>query len=639
MAEKRKFHLGRLRRGYVVFLHDIVMAAGSFALTIYLRTGDDFHDVWRHGHGGEAMVIFAVVCAAVFWTMNLYRGIWRYASLNDLIAIAKSVTLAILVFTAIMFLWTRLELIPRSLPILNGFVLLALLGGPRFLYRLAKDRRIDLSEAGNRPPVPVLLVGAGDGSELFIRALRGGAETYRVIGILSETRGRVDRQIHGFRVLGTLEDLEPVVAPMDPDDRPQKLIVTKDQMDGARLRALLDEADRLGLTIARLPRLTDLKSGVADRLEVRPIDVEDLLGRPQATLDRDSMKALVAGKRVLITGGGGSIGSELVRQVSDLAPADLVLVENSEFALYRIDQELERRHPDLPRRAILADVRDRARLDRLFAAEYPQLVFHAAALKHVPLVEANPGEGMRTNVIGTRHVADACVAHGVEAMVMISTDKAVNPSSVMGLTKRLAELYCQALDLAHGGAGTRFVTVRFGNVLGSTGSVVPLFQKQLETGGPLTVTHPEMKRYFMTIREAVELVIQAAALAERRRAEGKIMVLDMGEPVRIVDLARQMIRLAGLRPDTDVRIVFTGVRPGEKLFEEVLHGSENLLPTEHRSILMAAPRPAELDRLRQRLADLEAALQNDDVRNILNAGRDLVPEFRPVAPAPADVER
>ncbi len=621
--------LARLRRGYVVFLHDILMAAGSFALAIYLRSGDEFHTIWRHGHGGEAMVVFAVVCGIVFWTMNLYRGIWRYASLNDLIAIAKSVTLAILIFTVVMFLWTRLELIPRSLPILNWFVLLALLGGPRFVYRLAKDRHIDLTEAGSRPPVPVLLVGAGDGAELFIRALRSGDAAYRVVGILSESHGRVDRQIHGLRVLGTLDDLERVIAPMDPDDRPQKLIVTKDRLGGARLRQLLDAADRQGLTIARLPRLTDLKSGLAEHLEVRPIDVEDLLGRPQATLDRDSMRALVAGRRVLITGAGGSIGSELVRQISDLAPAELVLLENSEFALYQIDQELGHRHPDLARRAVLADVRNRDRLNRLFAAMAPQIVFHAAALKHVPLVEANLVEGMRTNVVGTRHLADACAAHRVQDMVMISTDKAVNPSSVMGLTKRLAELYCQALDLARTPAEPRFTTVRFGNVLGSTGSVVPLFQKQLEAGGPLTVTHPDMKRYFMTIREAVELVIQAAALGRRRRDEGKIMVLDMGEPVRIVDLARQMIRLAGLRPDDDVAIAFTGVRPGEKLFEEILHGAENLVPTEHNAILVAAPRPVELEDLRRSLDDLETAIRADDTGRLLDIARRLVPEYRP----------
>ncbi|CCQ75452.1 nucleoside-diphosphate sugar epimerase/dehydratase [Magnetospira sp. QH-2] len=620
--------LARLRRGSVVFLHDVFMAALSFGLTIYLRTGEEFHEIWRHGHGGEAMLMFAVICGAVFWAMNLYRGIWRYASLNDMTAIAKSVTLAILIFTAVMFIWTRLELIPRSLPLLNWFVLIALLGGPRFLYRLIKDRRIDLTEDGNRPAVPVLLVGAGDGAELFLRALRNGGMGYRVTGILSETSGRVGRLIRDVRVVGTLEDLETVIGDEDDEDRPQKLIVTKDTMDGARLRALLDRADGLGLTLARLPKLTDLKSGLAEGMDVRPIDVADLLGRPQATLDRDAMHGLVAGKTVVVTGAGGSIGSELVRQVSDLGPSHLVLVENSEFALYRIDQEMAQRHPGIDRKAVIADVRDRDRLNRLFSEIGPQVVFHAAALKHVPLVEANLLEGVRTNILGTRNVADACVAHGVECMVMISTDKAVNPSSIMGLTKRVAEIYCQALDIDRAGQTPNFVTVRFGNVLGSTGSVVPLFQKQLQAGGPLTVTHPDMKRYFMTIREAVELVLEASALAGRNHDEGKIFVLDMGEPVRIVDLARQMIRLAGLRPDEDVEIHFTGIRPGEKLFEEIFHGAEDLVPTKYKGILLAAPRLADRARMEQVLGEMESLCTADEADRVLTLARELVPEYQ-----------
>ncbi|GAB6052621.1 nucleoside-diphosphate sugar epimerase/dehydratase [Magnetospira thiophila] len=621
--------LAQLRRGSVVFLHDVVMSAASFALAIYLRTGDDFQEIWRHGHGGEAMALFAVICGIVFWMMNLYRGIWRYASLNDMAAITRSVTLAILIFTAVMFIWTRLELVPRSLPLLNWFILMALLGGPRFLYRLAKDRRIDLTEEGNRPAVPVLLVGAGDGAELFLRALRNGGMGYRVVGILSETTGRVGRRIRDIRVLGTLEELETVLDALDEEDQPQKLIVTKDSMDGPRLRSLLEQADSLGLTLARLPRLTDLKSGLADGMDVRPIDVEDLLGRPQAILDRDAMHGLIAGKRILITGAGGSIGSELVRQVSDLGPCLLVLLENSEFALYRIDQEMGRRHPGIERRAVIADVRDRNRLERLFDEIKPQVVFHAAALKHVPLVEANLLEGVRTNVLGTRNLADACVTHGVECMVMISTDKAVNPSSIMGLTKRMAEIYCQALDIAQAGQATNFVTVRFGNVLGSTGSVVPLFQKQLEAGGPLTVTHPDMKRYFMTIREAVELVLEASSLSGRSHDEGKIFVLDMGEPVKIVDLARQMIRLAGLRPDEDVKIEFTGIRPGEKLFEEIFHGAEDLVPTEYKGILLAAPRLVDLERLISLLDRLDTLCNEGAEIEVLGLVRELVPEYQP----------
>jgi len=498
--------------------------------------------------------------------------------------------------------------VPRSLFVINWFVLIAFLGGPRFLYRLFKNKRLQLSfESEDRPRVPVLLVSAGDGAELFIRSLaRPENANYRVVGILSETRGRVGRNIHGIEVADVVANLTDVVERLERrGDKPQRVILTKDDPDGARVRELLDEADALGMTLARLPKMTDFRSGVGDdRLELRPVDVEDLLGRPQAALDRDAMRRLIEGRRVLVTGAGGSIGSELVRQVSDHAPAQLMLVDNAEFNLYSIDMECATRHPALARDARIADVRDRARVLRLFAEFKPEIVFHAAALKHVPLVEANPLEGVRTNVVGTVNVADACTAEGVGTMVLISTDKAVNPTNVMGATKRIAESYCQALDLRRadsekGADATRFVTVRFGNVLGSTGSVVPLFERQLAAGGPLTVTDPEMKRYFMTTREAVELVILAATDTSGDGSNaGSIKVLDMGEPVRILDLARQMIQLAGLKPDEDVKIEIIGPRPGEKMFEEVFHGGEELVSTQHPGILLAQPRASDEGALR-----------------------------------------
>lgn len=387
------------------------------------------------------------------------------------------------------------------------------------------------------------------------------------------------------------------------------------------------------MTLARMPRVHDLKSGATDEVRIQPIAIEDLLGRPQQPLDRAGMAALVKGKRVLVTGAGGSIGSELVRQVADIGPAELVLVENSEFALYQADREMAERHADMARHAVIADVRDRERIEQVFNHYKPELVFHAAALKHVPLVEDNPFEGILTNAIGTRHVADACEAADVNVMVMISTDKAVNPTNIMGATKRIAETYVQALDLRRGAnEGTRFVTVRFGNVLGSTGSVVPLFQRQLAEGGPITVTHPDMTRYFMTIREAVELVLQASSLGAGSHAtDGKIFVLDMGEPVKIVDLARQMIRLAGLTPGVDIEIQYTGTRPGEKLFEEIFHGSEPPAPTEAAGILLAAPRTQDVDEVNAVLAKLEAAAHGGDLGGLMDAIAALVPEYAPPA--------
>jgi O-antigen biosynthesis protein WbqV len=331
-----------------------------------------------------------------------------------------------------------------------------------------------------------------------------------------------------------------------------------------------------------------------------------------------------------VTGAGGTIGAELVRQIAGYEPARLVLLDNGEYALYAIDRELDEQSQALPRSALIGDVRDRARIEEVIAAERPELVFHAAALKHVPMVEANPAEGVLTNVLGTRHVAEACRAHGVAAMVMISTDKAVNPTNVMGATKRLAESICQALDLVEKrkARGTRFITVRFGNVLGSTGSVVPLFQRQLAAGGPLTVTHPDIERFFMTVREAVELVLEASVLAVRDGDErGKIFVLDMGEPVRIVDLARQMIRLAGLKPDKDVKIAFIGLRPGEKLYEELFHATEPLVPTAADGIRLAAPRVIDHAMLSRSLDELAEHARERRIERMMALLATLVPEF------------
>ena len=379
--------------------------------------------------------------------------------------------------------------------------------------------------------------------------------------------------------------------------------------------------------------MTELRGDLDREIEIKPIKIEDLLGRPQTLLDRGSMRDLCNGERVLVTGAGGSIGSELVRQISSYSPEKIILVDNSEFNLYQIDMEVRERFPDVSSEVVMADVRDRVRIEEMFQHFRPALVFHAAAMKHVPMVEMHPSEGVLTNVHGTRNVADAARRFGARAMVLISTDKAVNPTSVMGATKRVAECYCQALDVdTESEDGTRFLTVRFGNVLGSTGSVVPLFQKQLAQGGPLTVTHPAVTRYFMTTREAVALVLQASALGLRTiDHRGSIFTLEMGSAVRIQDLARQMIRLAGLRPGVDIDISYTGLRPGEKLYEEPLHESEELAPTELEGILLASPRTADLRMLERTADELVAASQGADKDRSLAIIRTVVPEYTPTA--------
>lgn len=610
------------------------MAAISFVLTLLLRMGDAIYTL-PLDFILQGTALFTVIAAAAFWYMGLYRGIWRYASTNDVIQITKAVTVTVLVFLPVLFLWSRAEFLPRSFPVINWFVLIALLGGPRFIFRLIKDRSFEFSiEPAAKSGIPVLLVGAGDAAETFIREMaRQRSTAYSIAGILDEKDRRVGRHIHNVPVLGTPESLPAVLRRLALRGvRPQRLIVTKQELNPDLVRRVLDIAEANGMTLSRLPRLTEFHNGTTDHLDLRPVDVEDLLGRPQAVLDRPAMEKLIAGKRVLITGAGGTIGSELTRQVADLAPAQLILADNSEYNLYAIDLEIGHRNPDLPRAMRLADVRDQPQIAAVFDAYHPELVFHAAALKHVPIVESHPSEGVLTNVGGSRVVADLCLAHAVDAMVLISTDKAVNPTSVMGATKRVAESYCQALDRQQADSGadhrSRFITVRFGNVLGSTGSVVPLFEKQLARGGPLTVTDPNITRYFMTTREAVELVLQASAMGVvDREAAGGIFVLDMGEPVRIVDLAEQMIRLAGKRPHDDIKIEFTGLRPGEKLYEELFHDTEATQPTSNAALRLAAPRTADREALAQSIDQLTAAARSTDDVGCRAALQRLVPEY------------
>jgi FlaA1/EpsC-like NDP-sugar epimerase len=628
------------RRASLAFAHDVAMAALSFVLAFYLRLGDD---VLRYESPRLTLfygAMFTGIAAAVFLVTGLYRGIWRYASLPDLFNIGRAATLTVLIFLPVTFALTRLETFPRSTLFINWLVLVALLGGPRLGYRLFKDRGLDhvLERRRGPPVVPVLLVSARDGADTFIReTMRDPNAAYRVVGVLSDSAARVGREIYGVAVLGTIDDLESVVRRLDVRGRrPQKLIITPHGLDGAAVSRLLDRADALAIPLARLPRATELRQDRADTERIEPIAIEDLLGRPQAVLDRAAMGRLIRGRRILVTGAGGTIGSELARQLAAYDPARLILFDNSEFLLYSIDIELRERSPGLAIRPLLGDVRDRQRVDEVIATERPEIIFHAAALKHVPMVEWNPVEGVLTNIIGSRNVAETARARGVGLVVQISTDKAVNPTSVMGATKRVAEAFCQALDLneaartGRGQPGTRFVTVRFGNVLGSTGSVVPLFTRQLAAGGPLTVTHPDVTRFFMTVREAVELVLEASATVAQDDAasRGKIFVLDMGEPVRIVDLAQQMIRLAGRVPDKQIKIEFVGLRPGEKLHEELFHDAEAAVPTANPALRLAAPRTADYAVLARSIDELEEQARAGNEGRIIDLLRLLVPEYQ-----------
>jgi O-antigen biosynthesis protein WbqV len=567
--------------------------------------------------------------AVAVWLIGVPFGLarlhWRYVSFADLALIGAAAIVTTLMLT-LLLVGAGLPLPSPAFPIILLLLLVAFLIGPRFLYRLTRQRKGERDAAQ-----AAVLIGHGEDVELFLAAhAQAQSAPYRITGLMALSAKHVGRRVHGLDILGAVGDADATLSNLA--EKPDLLVITTAELAGDELAALLQTAERHGIRVLRAPSLTRL-APAEQKLDLQPIAIEDLLNRQQVRLDRDGMAALIAGRRVMVTGAGGSIGSELARQAASFSPAELLLLDSSEFALWQIDIEIAESAPAVPRRTVIADVRDVARMHAVAQDFQPELVFHAAALKHVPIVEANRLEGLRTNALGTRAVADAVRAAGARLMVLISTDKAVNPSSVMGASKRLAEMYCQGLDVdaRRTGQGMRCVTVRFGNVLGSTGSVVPLFRRQLALGGPLTVTHPDMQRYFMTVREAVGLVLEASVVGNGETAipDGGIFVLDMGEPVKIVDLARQMIRLAGLRPEIDIAIRFTGLRPGEKLFEELFHGNEKPMPTDHDGLLLAAPRLVDVYDVALALGQLAEAAQAMDEDAAMRVLHRMVPEFLP----------
>lgn len=616
----------------------LAAAAALIARWIADPAGGWLHPLWFLAGGGITLLLAGL-------PFRLPQQYWRFSGLYDLIGVVGGSVISALLFAG-MFLATGYKLPTPTFPIVHALTLTALLAGPRVAWRLSARRARPAAACES-----VLLIGAHDAADGFLQALaRDPQPDLRVRGLLALSSRQAGRRMHGLPILGTVEQAAAVL-----DDFAARgetlcgLVITEPDFVGAKLADLIAVAQARGLKVQRARRATARSD--AERLELRDVAIEDLLNRKQVALDRAAIARLIEGKRVLLTGAGGSIGAEIARQVAALNPAELVLLDHGEFALWKVDLEINEAAPAVRRRAVIADIRDARAIDAICAELRPHIVFHAAALKHVPMVEANPIEGLMTNAIGTRIVHDAAARAGAQAMVMISTDKAVNPSSLMGASKRLAEMYAQACDIAArascsaGGRGMRVVTVRFGNVLGSTGSVIPLFRRQLERGGPLTVTHPEMRRYFMTVGEAVGLVLEAASVAVRGAAlpeiPGGIFVLDMGEPVLIADLARQMIRLAGLRPEQDVRIVFTGMRPGEKLFEELFHGAEPPVATAYPGLLMASPRVADLAAVRGALEAIAACCAAGDAAGAIAVLARLVPEYaaagQPVSAANTEV--
>lgn len=626
------------RRLYAV---DLILSGLAVIIAAWLRFGlDGFYGPGAARALALLTGVFVAVCAVAFPACGLYKRKWRFASLPDYMVLVQAAVIVSLALATCVFLYSGFHIIPHSIVAIEFMALTSLLAGVRLAFR-QEDlmTRVPIAlraAAGSEVPVPVLLVGAGHEADLYLRALqRDRTSTYWPVGFLDDSPAETGAMLQGIPVLGTTEDFDTVIADLDRrSQRPRRLIFTAplSTFKGDTVERLMEKADRMGTPVSRLNPATELRNPrAANAFELRPIEFTDLLERPQAALDMAALRRFINGRRVLVTGAGGSIGSELTRQVAALGPSRLIVVDNCELNLYSIDLDLAENFAAVPRTVHLCDVRDVRRVNGVFSEHRPELVFHAAALKHVPMVELNPCEGVLTNVCGTMNVAEAAKRWGALAMVQISTDKVVNSPNVMGATKRLAELYCQSLDLECAGKpdAPRFVTVRFGNVLGSSGSLIPLFKRQLARGGPLTVTHPEMKRFFMTIREAVELTLQASAYAlEKKLGSGEIFVLDMGEPIKIIDIARRMIRLAGFTPDKDVRIEIVGRRPGEKLFEELFDESERRVSPPVPGVFGAVPTPVPLGVLYETFERLHAHALEGNTTAVFDTMRCILPSFR-----------
>ena len=552
-------------------LHDLVAVAACWFLAYWLRFNLAIPEIYLSGAAQALVPVFAIYVPAC-WFFGLYRGIWRYASLMDLRRIIMAVTMSAVIVAAASFM-LHLPYVPRSVLILHPLLLILVMGGSRFAYRAWRDRALygRLMFSGE----PVLVLGSGDAVDRLLRELAHSPD-WCVVGLLSDDVRRIGHELYGVKILGPHADMEKWASRLSV----RKIIIAMPEASSRKRRRAIELAVQAGLSVLTVPSLEDMLAGKVAVSKIRQVQLEDLLGREPVELDNVGLHSWLKGKSVLVTGAGGSIGSELVRQVALFKPHRLILLDISEFALYQIEREFRRTFSDVPCFYIVGDVKDGEGLDRVFRQYAPSVVFHAAAYKHVPLMEGeNAWQAVRNNVLGSKRLAEAAQRHGTDKVVLISTDKAVNPTNVMGATKRLAERVLSGMQQAK---GTCFVTVRFGNVLGSNGSVIPIFREQIARGGPVTVTHPDIIRYFMLIPEAAQLVLQAGLMGQG----GEIFVLEMGEPVRIADLARDMIRLSGFTEE-EIRIEFTGLRPGEKLYEELLTDNERTLETPHALLRVA----------------------------------------------------
>jgi FlaA1/EpsC-like NDP-sugar epimerase len=546
---------------------------------------------------------------SLFYLFGLYNRLWRYAGINELLTICSAVTISSLIIFVYMYL-TGSKL-PRSVHILSWFFNMGFIGVSRLVLRIMHYLRKKHAEQCAK----VLIIGAGDAGAMIAREIiHRYCDTKQLVGFIDDDQYKSRQRLFGVKVLGNRQDIKQVVSEHGVDE----IIIAMPSVGGSIIREIVHECKKTKRTLKILPGIYELIDGDVTVQQLRNVEVEDLLGRDSVKLDVEQIAGYLKGKRVLVTGAGGSIGSELCRQIAKMAPNSLMLLGKGENSIYEINSELKGKYKNFNMEPIIADVRDKERIHAIFAEFKPQVVFHAAAHKHVPLMESQPAEAVRNNIFGTKTVAEAADEFGAEAFVMISTDKAVNPTSVMGATKRVAELIIQNLSKK---SHTKFVAVRFGNVLGSRGSVIPLFKKQIAKGGPITITHPDIERYFMTIPEASQLVLQAGSIAKG----GEVFVLDMGQPVKIVDMACDLIELSGLVPYKDIKINFTGLRPGEKLFEELLTAEEGTTSTKHKKIFVANLKAINEKKLQQGLMALKVIKHSDEV---IRALENLLPTYQ-----------
>jgi FlaA1/EpsC-like NDP-sugar epimerase len=607
----------KIPKQLVVISIDAVLIALSLFLSYVLR----FNTLDLTEQARQILFLLPLSLAVrlgVFASLGLYRGMWRFTGIRDLVSLIKAVTLGSGLVMVLFFLAFRLEEYPRSIFVIDWFVILVLVGGSRFAYRLYREGRPNPGN-GQDSAKKVLIVGAGRAGEMLLREILGNYRLdYQPIGFVDDDRKKRNLTIHGYRVMGNTRDIPRIVKKYNVE----KVFLAIPSSSGAARRRIMLTCKSAGVQSKTLPAVGEILKGAVKVSSLREFQIEDLLGREPVKLNTTWIKEYLRNKTVMITGAGGSIGSELCRQVAHFSPKRLVLFENSEFNLYQIQMNLMELFPKLKASAIIGDVLNQNRLEQTFSKFMPEVVFHAAAYKHVPLMELNPIEALRNNVGGTSLVARCAQMYGVRKFVMVSTDKAVRPTNIMGASKRISELICQAV----GSMGeTKFVTVRFGNVLNSVGSVIPLFKRQIEKGGPITVTHPEIYRYFMTIPESVQLIMQAGAMGQGN----EIFILDMGEPVKIVDLARDMISLSGLDPDKDIKIVFIGLRPGEKLSEELLISGEEIKSTLHEKIKVAGPETIEWSLLLEKVEGLLGSLQNGFSPEVVHKIKEIVPDYQP----------